>query len=52
MKLKRVSAVAALSLAVTALPVVHAREEFATRGQIADMLLLAADDYSQGLRCV
>ena len=49
MKLKLVAAVAALSLAVTALPVVHAREEFATRGQIADMLLLAADDYSQGL---
>ena len=49
MKIKKVvSGLLALSIAVGSMYVVSAKDQYVTRGQVADMLLVAADDYING----
>lgn len=47
MKFKKiVSGLIALLLSVSSIYVVSAKDQYVTRGQVADMLLIAADDYN------
>ncbi|MGI5979178.1 MAG: M13-type metalloendopeptidase [Oscillospiraceae bacterium] len=50
-KLKQsISVLLAVLLLVGTLPAARAQETYATRGQVADMLIAAADDYNPGLQ--
>lgn len=51
MKIKKVvSGLLALSIAVGSMYVVSAKDQYVTRGQVADMLLVAADDYNPNVK--
>ena len=51
MKIKKVvSGLLALSIAVGSMCVVSAKDQYVTRGQVADMLLVAADDYNPNVK--
>ena len=51
MKIKKVvSGLLALSIAVGSMYVVSAKDQYVTRGQVADMLLIAADDYNPNVK--
>lgn len=51
MKIKKiVSGLIALSIAFGSIYVVSAKDKYVTRGQVADMLLVAADDYNPNVK--